>query len=380
MSRFFRRRYIVALLVLVGLAFAAKPATRYYHFMTTHVTTDDAYVDGTVDLISSRVSGTVGQVYVQDNWIVKAGDMLVSLDPTDFQVRVERARANLIRARSMVDQEYAQLTEAEAGQRLAEAQLRQARTDYDRAKTLRKVGVVSQEFYDQSDTAMRASAANLALAQQEVARSRAALGGADTIDRDRYDQAIVKQAEAELKAAELDLAYTNLKAPVSGVITRKTVHVGHRVQAGEPLMTIVPLDSLYVTANFKETQLTYVRVGQKAEVTADIYPDYVFKGHVDSISLGTGAAFSLLPPENATGNWVKVVQRVPVKIVFDQVLPPDRQLRLGLSVDASIDVSNTRGPLISSMLQREFRKFHRHKEAAPEQQGEMIPEQGQPQP
>jgi membrane fusion protein (multidrug efflux system) len=355
----------VAVLVLVGLAFAAKPTLHYYQFMTTHVTTDDAYVDGTVDLISSRVTGTVSQVYVQDNWIVKAGDLLISLDPTDFDVRVERSRANLNRARSMVDQEYAQLTEAEAGQHLAEAQLSQAETDYKRARTLRTVGVVSQEFYEQSETAYRASEANLALAKQEVARSHAALGGADSVDHDRYDQAIVRQAEAELKTAELDSGYTKIKAPVGGVVTRKTVHVGHRVQAGEPLMTIVPLDSLYVTANFKETQLTYVRVGQKADVVADIYPDHVFKGHVDSISLGTGAAFSLLPPENATGNWVKVVQRVPVKIVFDDTIPANQQLRLGLSVDASIDVSDTRGPLISSLLQREFRRFHGQKTTQP---------------
>ena len=365
MSRFFGRRLIVAVLLLVALAFAARPALNYYRFMTSHVTTDDAYVDGTVDLISSRVTGTVSQVYVQDNWIVKAGDLLVTLDPADSAVRVERARANLNRARSMVDQEYAQLTEAEAGQHLAEAQLSQAQTDYKRAKTLRTVGVVSQEFYDQSETAYRASEANLALAKQEVARSRAALGGADSVDRDRYDQAIVKQAESELKTAELDLGYTNIHAPVSGVITRKSVHIGHRVQAGEPLMTIVPLDSLYVTANFKETQLTYVRVGQKADIVADIYPDYSFKGHVDSISLGTGAAFSLLPPENATGNWVKVVQRVPVKIVFDEVVPATRQLRLGLSVDASINISNTRGPLISSLMQSEFRRFHSQKATLP---------------
>src|SRR5579863_10693817 len=356
MNRFFRRRYIVAILVLIALAFAAKPALRYYRFMTTHVTTDDAYVDGTVDLISSRVTGTVSQVYVQDNWIVKAGDLLVSLDPADSAVRVERARANLNRARSMVDQEYAQLTEAEAGQHLAEAQLSQAQTDYKRAKTLRTVGVVSQEFYDQSETAYRASEANLALAKQEVARSRAALGGADSVDHERYDQAIVKQAESELKTAELDLGYSNIRAPVSGVITRKSVHIGHRVQAGEPLMTIVPLDSLYVTANFKETQLTYVRVGQKAEIIADIYPDFTFKGHVDSISLGTGAAFSLLPPENATGNWVKVVQRVPVKIVIEGPVPEDKPLRLGLSVEVAIDLSDRSGPLLSSMVQQHFQK------------------------
>jgi membrane fusion protein, multidrug efflux system len=365
MNRFFARRYIVAVLVLIALGFAARPALHYYRFMTTHVTTDDAYVDGTVDLISSRVTGTVSQVYVQDNWIVKSGDLLLSLDPTDSQVRVERARASLNRSRSMVDQQYAQLTEAQAAQDLAQAQLAQALTDYKRAKTLHLVGVVSQEFYDQSETAYRAAQANLALSKQEVARSRAALGGADNVDHDRYDQAIVRQAEAELKSAELDLGYSSIRAPVSGVITRKSVHVGNRVQAGEPLMTIVPLDSLYVTANFKETQLTDVRVGQKAEIVADIYPDFVFKGHVDSISLGTGAAFSLLPPENATGNWVKVVQRVPVKIVLDDTMPANRQLRLGLSVDASIDVSNTRGPLISSLLQREFHRFQQRQAPQP---------------
>ena len=127
----------------------------------------------------------------------------------------------------------------------------------------------------------------------------------------------MKQAEAALEAAKLDLDYTKLTAPFAGVVTHKTAHVGNRVQVGEPLLAIVPLGKLYVTANFKETQLTDVRVGQKAEIVADIYPGYTYQGHVDSISMGTGAAFSLLPPENATGNWVKVVQRVPVKIVID---------------------------------------------------------------
>jgi membrane fusion protein (multidrug efflux system) len=126
------------------------------------------------------------------------------------------------------------------------------------------------------------------------------------------------------------------------------------VQVGEPLLAIVPVKHLYVTANFKETQLTNVRVGQKAEIEADIYPGYTYQGHVDSISMGTGAAFSLLPPENATGNWVKVVQRVPVKVVFDQAIPEDKPLRLGLSVEVAINVSNTRGPLLSSLVQRTF--------------------------
>ena len=139
-------------------------------------------------------------------------------------------------------------------------------------------------------------------------------------------------------------------------MTHKTAHVGNRVQVGEPLLAIVPLGKLYLTANFKETQLTDVRVGQKAEIVADIYPGYTYRGHVDSISMGTGAAFSLLPPENATGNWVKVVQRVPVKIVIDGPVPEDKPLRLGLSVEVAIDLSNRSGPLLSSMVQQHYQR------------------------
>jgi membrane fusion protein (multidrug efflux system) len=171
------------------------------------------------------------------------------------------------------------------------------------------------------------------------------------MDHTHYDRPIVQQAQAMLEGAKLDLSYTVLRAPLSGIITRKSVHVGNRIQPGEPLMALVPTDRLYITANYKETQLTDVRVGQPADVVADLYPGFVYKAHVDSISVGTGAAFALLPPENATGNWVKVVQRVPVKIVLNQQPPPDKPLRIGLSVEVTIDINNTRGPLLTSTLQ-----------------------------
>ncbi|HEV2169462.1 MAG TPA: HlyD family secretion protein, partial [Candidatus Binatus sp.] len=162
--------------------------------------------------------------------------------------------------------------------------------------------------------------------------------------------------ESALEAARLDLAYTRITAPFGGIVTHKTAHAGNRVQVGEPLMAVVPLGKLYVTANFKETQLTDVRVGQKAEIVADIYPGYTYNGHVDSISMGTGAAFSLLPPENATGNWVKVVQRVPVKIVIEGQVPEERPLRLGLSVEVAIDLTDKSGPLLSSVVQQHYQK------------------------
>jgi membrane fusion protein (multidrug efflux system) len=246
---------------------------------------------------------------------------------------------------------FSQLAAAEAGDRLAEAQLRQAELDFKRAKMLKASGVESVEFYDRAQTSLNMARANRVLSQREIERARAALGGGTAEDHARYDRAIVEQAQAQLKAAELDLSYTKIDAPVAGVVTKKSVQVGHRVAIGQPLMSVVPVDSLYVTANYKETQLTDVRVGQPAEISADVYPGYEFRGHVDSISFATGSAFALLPPENATGNWVKVVQRVPVKIVLDEQMPKDRQLRVGLSVETSIDISNQNGPLLSSALQ-----------------------------
>ncbi|HLX36140.1 MAG TPA: HlyD family secretion protein [Candidatus Binataceae bacterium] len=382
------RRALLAIVIVAALL-AIAPAIHYYDYYSTHVSTDDAYVDGTVALVSTRVAGTVSAVYVEDNWTVKRGDLLVTLDPSDFQVRVNQAQAQLARAKQTVDEMFAQVKAAQAGLSLADSQAKQAKLDYDRAEKLRKAGIVSNEFYDQAVTALKMGDANVALAQHEVAQANAALGeptnnsatpvsdvvpqhsdGAnddaaqdearqreENLDDDsRYDRPVVQQARAALQQAKLDLAYTRITAPFDGMITHKSVHVGHRVQPGEPLMADVPMQHLYVIANFKETQLTYVRVGQKVNVEADIYPGFIYHGHIDSISMGTGAAFSLLPPENATGNWVKVVQRIPVKIVLDDEPPADKPMRLGLSVEASVDVSDTQGPLLASIIQRHYTK------------------------
>jgi len=358
------KRVLVLVGVVILLIVAAPYALRYYGYFTTHVSTDDAYVDGNIVLIASRVPGTVSRLFVQDNWIVKTGDVLLQLDPSDSQARVDRARAQLERARQIVDQLFSQLSVADAGVKLADAQLLQARLDFKRAEQLHGSRVVSQDYYDHAYTALKQAEANRLLTQEEVERSKAALGG-NLQDHARYSRPIVDQAEAELKTAELDFSYTRITAPVNGIVTRKAVQVGHRIQAGQPLMSLVPVESLYITANFKETQLTNVRVGQKVDIEADTYPGYVYRGHVDSISFGTGSAFSLLPPENATGNWVKVVQRVPVKIVVDQRAPADKQLRLGLSVDVAIDISDTSGPLISSTLQQARAKDGNHSVAVP---------------
>mgnify|MGYP001408565621 CR=1 FL=1 len=346
-------RIILLVVAVVVVLIAIYPAYHYYEYFESHVSTDDAYIDGSVSLVSSRIPGTVARLYVMENWGVKAGDLLLTLDPRDYQVRMAQAEAQLARAKQSVDELYAQLQAAEAGVSLAGSQLRETQLDFNRAKALREQNVVSTQFYDQATTALRVAVADQALAEHQLQQARAALGG-DIVDHARYDRPIVQQAQAVLEATKLDLSYTEVRSPVTGIVTRKSVHVGNRIQPGEPLMALVPVDRLYVTANFKETQLTDVRVGQPADIQADIYPGFVYRGHVDSISVGTGAAFALLPPENATGNWVKVVQRVPVKVVLNQKPPSDKQLRMGLSVEVTVDITDKRGPLLSSTLQQMY--------------------------
>ena len=376
-------RIILLVVAVVVILAAIYPASHYYQYFESHVSTDDAYVDGSVSLVSSRIPGTVAKLYVMENWGVKAGDLLLTLDPRDYQVRVAQADAQLARAKQSVDELYAQLQAAEAGVNLAGSQLRETQLDFNRAKALREQNVVSTQFYDQATTALRVAMADQALAEHQLQQARAALGG-DIVDHARYDLPIVLQAQAVVEATKLDLSYTEIRSPITGIITRKNVHVGNRIQPGEPLMALVPVDRLYVTANFKETQLTDVRVGQPADIRADIYPDFVYRGHVDSISVGTGAAFALLPPENATGNWVKVVQRVPVKVVLNEKPPPDKLLRMGLSVDVTVDITNKRGPLLSSTLQRMYEEHQDIPWMTPEnlqyqpQQSNANPAIGQP--
>jgi membrane fusion protein (multidrug efflux system) len=367
-------RKILLVVVVIAMLAAIIPGYHYYQYFESHVSTDDAYVDGSVALISARIPGTVARLFVMENWRVNAGDPLLALDPRDYKVRLDQAQAQLERARQSVDQNIAQLEAAQAGADLADSQLNQAKIDYQRARELRKEGVVSREFYDQADTAMRVAVADKALAEHQIQQARAALGseGAGGTDHTTYDRPIVEQAQAALEGARLDLSYTVLRAPLTGIITRKSVHVGNRIQPGEPLMALVPTDRLYITANFKETQLTNVRVGQPADIEADIYPGFVYKAHVDSISVGTGAAFALLPPENATGNWVKVVQRVPVKIVLNQPAPPDKPLRMGLSVEVTVDISNTSGALLTSTLQNQYQHGNIQPEGSPQNAQQQV--------
>jgi membrane fusion protein (multidrug efflux system) len=268
-----------AAVVVVGLGL-------YFVFRAPTESTDDAFVEADVVPVSAKISGHVSRVLVEDNQIVKAGEVLVEIDPRDFQTRVDQARAKAAADRAESDK---------------------TRADLGRAKALFAKDEASRQDLEHAQAAADAAAADLA------------------------------ESEAALRQAELDLSYTKIAAPEEGRITRKAVEAGAYVQVGQAMLALVPHQS-WIVANFKETQLTKMRPGQAAEIVVDAYPDQTLKGHVDSIQDGTGARFSLLPAENATGNYVKVVQRVPVKIVLDEALSGGRLLAPGMSVEATVDL------------------------------------------
>jgi len=367
--------------------------------------TDDAQIDGHLNQISARVGGPVLKVNVDDNQQVEAGTVLVEIDPRDYQVAVDKARAALADAQaaaaaaqsgvpittttssSNVSTAEGRVTQATSGVAAAQKQVEAARArfaaaqsrlreteanatksarDVERLRGLLAKDEVSQQQFDAATAAAEAQRAAADAAKSQVAEAEAGISmaesqlaqaGASSQEaaaglrtaqtapqqiaqiRARADAALaqVDQAKASLQQAELNLQYTTVKSPVKGIVSRKTVEVGQVVQPGQPLMAIIQLDDVWVTANFKETQLTHMRPGQAVTITVDAYGKE-YKGHVDSIAAATGARFSLLPPENATGNYVKVVQRVPVKIVFEPGQDLEHRLRPGLSVVPTVYV------------------------------------------
>jgi len=346
------RRKIVLVIVLIaasvgGVLFGPS----WWTYYRSHVSTDDAYVRADVTLITPRIAGTITELKVDNNWQVEREDLLARLDEAELRIQLDEAESALAQVIQHVEAARAQVRAAESQVRLAEAELEQAKRDDARIERLYRDKVASLEDRDRTQTALRVARARLEAAREEVARSRAALGIPLDAPADRSPA--VRRAIATRDQARLMLSYTELYAPISGTIATRTVEVGQRVQPGQPLMRIVPLERAYVEANFKETDLGDVRIGQPVTIVADIYPDTRYSGRVESLSPGTGASFALLPPENASGNWIKVVQRVPVKVRLDAPPPPERPLRIGLSVVATINVSDTSGPFLRPNVQRE---------------------------
>ena len=316
-----RRRILVigAVIGVLGLFFGI----RYWMYASTHEDTDDAYVTGYTHQISSRITGTVEEVLVDDNWHVTAGQPLLKLDPRDYQVALEKDRASYLQAQAQLLQASAQipLAEAQLAQSQAQADASKANADYLQRTFKRNSelfyqgrGVISKQDLDtaqsQAETSVATYKANLAavnVAQENLKVARAQEGAA---------RAQTEAALAQVKNSELQLSYCTIVAPISGRIAQKTVQTGNRVSVGQALMAVVE-DNVWILANFKETQLERIRVGQPVEIKIDGLPHYRFTGRVDSLQPGTGSNFALLPPDNATGNFIKIVQRVPVKILFD---------------------------------------------------------------
>src|SRR5438094_2687920 len=310
-----RTVFIIMGVVLLGLVAVG---VRRWIYSLSHVSTDNAQVDGHIIPILPKVGGYVIEVRTDENRQVKAGDTLVVLDDRDYKARLAQAEADLAVALAGVSNR-ARVGQAEAQVAQAQANAEKAHADLDRIKPLAEKDIVPKQALDAAEAAARAADAALAAAQ-------AALTGAD---------AHVAAARAARDQAALNLSYTRITAPTSGVVSKKSVEVGQLVQPGQPLMSVVPLEDVWLTANLKETEIADVRPGEPVDFTVDAYPGAHFRGHVESVSPATGARFSLLPPDNATGNFTKVVQRVPVRIRPEKV-DPAHPLRPGRSVVVTI--------------------------------------------
>lgn len=337
------KRILPAILVIVlvaGAIFGIREYIYYQHYDTT----DDAQVDGDISPVVARVGGYVKDILFRDNQHVDAGDTLVILDDRDYRIKLEQAQAALkaVKAevgvsQSQVGATRANVPPAQANVAALQAKVWKAEQDYRRYQNLLQGHAITQAQFDEVKAAKEAAEAQLAAAKKQVA----AIGTQVGASREQVTAARSRIAaqEAAVDYARLQLSYTVITAPVSGVVSKRNIEVGQLVQPGQAMFAIVNDTSIYVTANFKETQLSDMRVGQPAEIDVDAYPDHAFHGRVQSFSGATGAKFSLLPPDNATGNYVKVVQRLPVRIRFDSLSPVwQRRLRPGLSVSVKVRV------------------------------------------
>ena len=329
---------VVLLLILGGLI--------WWFATRNQVSTDDAYTDGDAVTIAPKVSGYVVVMNLGDNKFVHKGDLLIKIDPRDYQAQLDQANAQLGQAQAQLNaaqvqlsiarvQYPAQLTQAKAQEQTAQANLVQTRAAYERQRAV-DVRATSQQNIDTATAQQKSALANVAQAQaqvktaslvpQQISQAQA------TVEERRQD---VRQAGAQVEAAALNLSYTELRAPADGWVTKRNVQYGTFLQAGTSIFSLVTT-TVWVTANFKESQLERMRPGDSADVSVDAYPNLKLHGHVDSIQLGSGSRFSAFPAENATGNFVKIVQRVPVKVVIDRGLDPGVPLPLGISVDPTV--------------------------------------------
>ncbi len=332
--RDWRQRLRLPLMVGVPLA-AALVGTALYVTGGRYISTDDSYVQAARVAISSDVAGRVVEIDVHDNQLVTAGQVLFKLDDRPYRIAVEDSEAQLASARLKIDAEKATYRQRQADLQAARDTLAYATGEFQRQQRLLAPGISSRAQYDQAAHALQEARQQVAATQQQIAGVLAELGGESDIPLERHPW--VQQAQAALDRARLNLSYTVIVAPEDGTVTKvEQLQVGDYVNTAQPLFALVSTARVWVEANFKETDLTHMRPGQAATVEVDAFPDRDFPARVASLSPGTGSSFSLLPPENATGNWVKVIQRLPVRLQLDP-LPADVTLRAGMSVDAEVD-------------------------------------------
>ena len=336
------KRVFITLLVIAVLAAAGVGGYFYWEYAKQFESTDDAFVDGHIVQMDAKISGYVVAMLVDDNQLVQAGDVMVQIDPRDYQAQLDQMIAAQAAAQAKVDQAKAGLNESKAALSTAKANVTSAsaatqrdEAELGRYKKLRGSGSITPEEYDVANASAKSSSA-------DEAAMRARVGEAEAVIATNQAALVTAQAEYEqavagTRAAQITLGYTKITAPITGRVTRRTVEKGNLVQQGTSLFAIVE-QNMWVTANFKETQLTYMKKDQAVSISIDTYPDRKLAGHIDSFQRGSGQRFSLLPPENATGNYVKVVQRVPVKILFSEPPPSDMILGPGMSIVPTVKV------------------------------------------
>ncbi len=362
-----RSRRKVALLSVALAALLGGGAYALYYFLVLahYESTDNAYVQGNIVQLTPQVSGTVVAINADDTDFVKRGQTIVRLDPADAQVALEQAEAQLAQAVREVRTLFAnngtwkaQIAAREADVARARDEVRRAQDDVDRRAPLVRTGAVGREEFSHVTSQLSVAKSAMAAAESATVAAREQLASnqslTDNITVEQHPN--VLRAAAKVREAYLAASRNDLVAPVDGYVARRSVQLGQRVQAGAPLLSIVPLSEVWVDANFKEGQLRNLRIGQPVTLEADVYGKKVeYHGKVDGLGAGTGAAFALLPAQNATGNWIKVVQRVPVRIALDPKEVQEHPLRVGLSMDVRVDVAKTDGRVLADVSERPAR-------------------------
>ena len=334
-----QRKKGLSIFILLLLLIAIGSAAYWYFFIKGFEETEDAYVGGNQVMVSAQVAGNISKINVDNMDPVQAGDVLLELDDTNAKLSFEQAKSNLANAVRQVSQLNYTVKQLKSAVRANEITLAQAQGNLNRRVQLVKDGAIDKESFQHAKEAVELAKANLTTSQNQLGANQALL-----LDGPLSEQPQIQSAVSNLKQAWLNLERTKIRSPIKGYVARRNAQVGQAVSVGGALMAVVTTEQMWLDANFKETQLTHMRIGQPVEIHFDLYgKDKTFNGKVVGIEMGTGSAFSLLPTQNATGNWIKVVQRVPVRIQLDPQQLAENPLRIGLSATVKVNVTDSQG-------------------------------------